>query len=103
MEMPGERLSMRKIREVLRLRLGHGLSERLIGQSLGLSARAVNGYLSRTRRAGIGWPLAESLTDERQEALLFLSPPDVPADQRPIPDWSSVHRELRRPNVTQHC
>jgi len=27
-------------------------------------------------------------------------PPDVPLDQRPMPDWATVHRELRRPNVT---
>ena len=35
--MPGERLSMRKIREVLRLRFAQGLSQRAIGQSLGVS------------------------------------------------------------------
>jgi len=34
--MPGERLSMRKIREVLRLRLGHGLPQRAVAQSLRL-------------------------------------------------------------------
>ena len=27
-------------------------------------------------------------------------PPDLPADQRPMPDWAWVHRELRRPDVT---
>ena len=35
--MPGERLSMRKIREVLRLRLDRGLSQRAMARSLGLS------------------------------------------------------------------
>jgi DNA-directed RNA polymerase specialized sigma24 family protein len=44
---------MRKIREVLRLRLGHDLSQHAIARSLQLSAGAVNGYLSRARRAGI--------------------------------------------------
>ena len=57
--MPGERLSMRKIREVLRLRFGHGLTQRAIAQSLRLSQGAVNGYLSRARRAGLGWPVPE--------------------------------------------
>ncbi len=33
-------------------------------------------------------------------ALLFPPPPDMPAAQRPVPDWAAVHRELRRPNVT---
>ena len=50
--MPGERLSMRKIREVLRLRLGHGLPQRAVAQSLRLSQGAVHGYLARARRAG---------------------------------------------------
>jgi transposase len=98
--MPGERLSMRKIREVLRLRYGHGLSQRAVGQSLGLSNGAVNGYLSRARQAGIRWPLPDDLDDERLEALLYPPPPDVPRERRPVPDWAAVHRELRRPNMT---
>jgi transposase len=60
----------------------------------------VNGYLSRARRAGLGWPLPEELDDERLEALLYPPPPDVPGERRPVPDWAEVHRELRRPNVT---
>lgn len=98
--MPGERLSMRKIREVLRLRFGQGLAQRAIGQSLRLSAGAVNGYLSRARRAGLNWPLPDDLDDDRLEKLLFPPVPDVPVDERPVPDWPAVHRELRRPNVT---
>ena len=91
---------MRKIREVLRLRFGQGLSQRAIEQSLRLSAGAVNGYLSRARRAGLGWPLPDDLDDERLEALLYPPPPNVPMEQRPVPDWAAVHRELRRPNMT---
>ena len=98
--MPGERLSMRKIREVLRLRFGHDLSQRAVARSLQLSAGAVNGYLSRARHAGITWPVPDDLDDEQLERLLFPLPPDVPVDQRPVPDWAAVHRELRRPNMT---
>jgi transposase len=98
--MPGERLSMRKIREVLRLRFGQGLAQRAIGHSLRLSTGAVNGYLSRARRAGLSWPLPDDLDDDRLEKLLFPPVPDVPVDERPVPDWPTVHRELRRPNVT---
>ena len=98
--MPGERLSMRKIREILRLRLDHGLAQRVIGQSLGLSQAAISEYLGRARMAGLPWPLPDDLDDERLEALLFPPVPDVPHDQRPVPDWSAVHRDLRRPNMT---
>lgn len=91
---------MRKIREVLRLRLAQGLSQRAIGQSLRLSVGAVNTYLSRARMAGLGWPLPTELDDEQLERLLYPPPPDVATERRPLPDWAMVHRELRRPNVT---
>ena len=100
MGMPGERLSMRKIREVLRLRFEHGLSQRAVGSSLGLSIGAVNSYLSRARLAGLNWPLPGDVDDAQLEALLYPPPPDVAPDRRPVPDWAIVHRELRRPNVT---
>ena len=98
--MPGERLSMRKIREVLRLRFAQGLSQRAIGTSLRLSTGAVNSYLGRARMAGLGWPLPDEFDDAQLEALLYPPPPDVAAEQRPVPDWAVVHRELRRPNMT---
>src|SRR5271165_1842945 len=91
---------MRKIREVLRLRHAHGLSQRAIGNSLRLSTGAVNMCLSRARRAGLGWPLPAELDDAQLERLLYPPPPAVAAEQRPVPDWAVVHRELRRPNVT---
>jgi transposase len=91
---------MRKIREVLRLRLGHGLAQRVVAQSLRLSQGAVNGYVARARLAGLRWPLPEGLDDAALEALLYPPPPEVAREQRPVPDWAAVHRELRRPNVT---
>jgi len=98
--MPSERVPMRKIRDVLRLRLALGLSQRAVGCSLGLSQAAVSEYLGRARRAGVGWPLPDGLGDEQLEALLFPPPSQLPAEQRPVPDWAWVHRELRWPNVT---
>src|ERR1700751_3812425 len=98
--MPAERLSMRQIRDVLRLCCAAKLPQRAVARSLGLSQGAVSGYLSRARAAGITWPLPEDLDDARLEALLFPPPCRTPADQRPMPDWAWVHHELRRPDVT---
>src|SRR5437762_1260862 len=92
--MPAERVSMRQIREVLRLRFASELPQRAIAKSLGLSQGTVSGYLSRARAAGVSWPLAEDLDDAQLEALLFPPPPAIAADQRPMPDWAWVHREL---------
>src|SRR5205085_3224401 len=98
--MPAERVSMRQIREVLRLRFASELPQRAIAKSLGLSQGAVSGYLSRARAAGVSWPLPADLDDEQLEALLFPPPPAIAADQRPMADSAWVHSELRRPNVT---
>jgi predicted transcriptional regulator len=51
--MSGERLSMRKTREILRLRWENHLPQRAIAQSLRLSQGAVSDYLGRARRAGL--------------------------------------------------
>ena len=98
--MPAERLSMRQIREVLRLRFASRLSQRAIAKSLRLSQGAVSTYLTRARATGVVWPLPDDLDDAQLEALLYPPTPAIAADQRPMPDWAWVHRELRRPDVT---
>lgn len=60
----------------------------------------MNGYLSRARLVGLDWPLPDALSDAELEALLYPPSPEVAAEQRPMPDWAVVHRELRRPNKT---
>ena len=55
--MPTERLSMRHIREVLRLHHSVGMSQRAVARSLNLAQGTVSKYLNRTRRAGLTWPL----------------------------------------------
>ncbi len=85
--MPTQRLSMRRIRDVLRLRHAQGLTERLIARTLGVSNGVVHSYLRRARVAGLPWPLPDELDDEALERLLF--PPPAPAAEtprRPVPD-----------------
>jgi transposase len=99
--MPAERLSMRKIRDVLRMKFEIGLSERAIARSLSLSSGGVNGYLQRARVAGLSWPLPGGLEDAALERLLFPPPPSAAvASTRPVPDWAAVEKELRRRGVT---
>ena len=74
--MPGPRLPMRKIRDVLRLSAA-GMSKRKIAASLGMSATAAWECIRRARRAGLAWPLPEELTDEALEVRLF--PPPIKA------------------------
>ncbi|MEY9138861.1 transposase [Bradyrhizobium huanghuaihaiense] len=100
--MPTQRLSMRRIKEVLRLKHFQGLPERAIARSVGVSNGVVHSYLSRARSAGLSWPLPEGMTDEDLELLLFPAPrPASQSPQRPVPDWSYIDKELRRRNVTR--
>jgi transposase len=101
--MPTERLSMRKIRELLRLRFEAGLSTRVIAEAVGISKGAVNDYLCRAKMAGVVWPLPQELGDAELERRLF--PPSrhwrTQGPPRPEPNWAYVDRELRRKGVTR--
>ena len=97
--MPGARLSMRKIRDVLRLRAA-GMSKRQIAASLSIGPTAAGDCIRRARRVGVSWPIPEDLSDEALEQLLYPPPQITAKDRRPQPDWPAIHRELRRPGVT---
>ena len=92
---------MRKIREVLRLHYAAGLNIRAIARSLKASPSTVREYILRAQAQGLTWPLPESLDDGQLERRLLPGAPSMPGEARfPMPDWSTVHRELRRKGVT---
>ena len=49
--MPAERAEMRKVREILRLKHAHQMSERQISLTVGLSRSTVSDYLLRAATA----------------------------------------------------
>src|ERR1700675_3890861 len=61
--MPAERLSMRKIRDVLRLTHGLGMTRRLVGEAMGIGKTAVGEYVRRAAVAGLGWPIPGEIED----------------------------------------
>lgn len=93
------RLSMRKVREILRLKFEYGLSDRKIATSCRVSRRSVAEYIRRAKAAGLSWPLAREMNDTAIERMLFPDGGKVKGE-RPVPDWSYVHKELRRKGVT---
>jgi transposase len=90
---------MRKIREVLRRGLGEGLGPRQVAASLALPRITVRRYLERAHLVEVSWPLPEGMDDQQLERWLFAPPPPASVT-RPLPDWSVVHQELRRKDVT---
>jgi transposase len=94
--MPQKGLSMRQIREVLRLRFDLGLLQDEIARSCSISQSSVHRYLERASAAGLSWPLSEDCDDRRLNELFF---PAAPAGGgpllRPQVDFAEVHRQLQ--------
>ena len=94
--MPAERLSMRKIKEVLRLKFELGLPNRQIARSCSINHSTVADYLYRAKAAGLDqWPLPSELDDTGLDARLFPARMTAPSQARQAPDWAGIHEELQ--------
>jgi transposase len=93
--MPQNRVTMRKVREILRLSWALGQSRRDIARSCAVGKSTADDTITRAVAAGLSWPLPANLDDEKLEQLLY------PPAARPVvrtlflPDWPVLHRELR--------
>ena len=96
--MPRREVSMRNAREVLRLRIGQGLSVRQVASSCGVSISTVSEYEKRFRLAGLGWPLPVELDDVALRRVLRCGQPSGPT--RPMPEIGYLVAELKRAHVT---
>lgn len=96
--MSRKRISMRKIREVLRLKYEAGLSYDAIGRSCNMGHTTVGEYLKRAKGAGLRWPLPEDMDDNLLEKLLY--PRSGANVIKPLPDWNYIHKELKKKSVT---
>jgi transposase len=100
-EMAAERLSMRRVREILRYRFSEGLGHKAISYRVGAAPSTVRETLRRAEAAGLFWPLGEEVSDAVLEAALYKAAGTKTGHRRaPEPDWAEVHRELKRKHVT---
>jgi transposase len=98
--MPAERIAMRQVRDVLRLKAA-GVSGNEIARRAGVASSTVRLTLKRLASAGLSWPLPAELTDAALEAQLFTAVGKKQGHRRRAePDWALVHRELKRKHVT---
>ncbi len=95
--MPTEKVSMRKIKAVLKLN-HENVSNREIARRLNISAGSVSNYLARARSSGLSWPLNDDWTDDKIYSILFPTTSKNPS--HPHPDFGKVHKELKRKGVT---
>lgn len=90
---------MRKTLEILRLAHECQWSIRRIAESVGAPRSTVGDYLNRFQATGLAWPLPHDLDQPALEARLFARTSSK-AVVRPLPDWQTVHEELRKDGVT---
>jgi len=98
--MPAKRLSMRKVKEILRLKFEVGHGQRQIARSCAIGKTTVAECLARFERSGLSWAQAAQLDEATLEHKLYPPPVAVPAQERAVPDWPYIHQELRRKGVT---
>lgn len=98
--MPTKRLTMRKIREILRLKYDCKLTFTQIATSCGIGRTTVSDYLKRFEASPLGWPLPPDIDDIQLEHLLFPSFQLNQSPDRSNLDWRYIHSELRRKGVT---
>jgi transposase len=101
--MAAERVGMRRIHDVFRLRLLEGKSLRATALSAGCSPSTVHEYFARAKLAGIAdWESISALSEEALEERLFKTIELRSSKSRPecLPKWQEIHLELKKPGVT---
>lgn len=97
--MSRKRVSMRKIREVLRLKWHLHIGDHQIAESCRISRSTVWEYVRRAEEAGLSWPLPNDLDDASLEKKLFAGN-QAKNQLRPEPDWAYIYSESKKKGVT---
>jgi transposase len=100
-DMSRGHLSMRKIREILRLKRECLCSNRLIARSIQVSHSTVKECLERAEKAKLTWPLPKELNDTDLKQLLYPATLNAVENKKKAEiDWVYIHQELKRKSVT---
>ena len=89
---------MRKIKDVLRLKLDAKLSHQQIAAALGISKGVVTKYVGLAAAAGLDWPAVQDVDETALERQLIVMPARVRDHAQP--DYARLHQELRRKGMT---
>lgn len=101
--MAQERLGMRSVREVLRLKWVLGRTDTEVAASVRCARSTVSEMVRRARETGVdAFAAADALSDAELEARLypraaaFGSAAFALPRNRPLPEWSTLHAEMKR-------
>lgn len=97
--MPTPSITMRKLKEILRLKYGAKLSHRQIARSLSISASVVSRYANRAAQLGIAeWPLPDEWDDVTLSRAFLKT--NITTKKYALPNWVEVHQQLSNKTVT---
>lgn len=92
-------ITMKKLKDIIRLKYGHKLSHRQIATSFSISPSVVSRYAVRAAHMGItSWPLDETWDDTHLKRAFLQSKP--PLKKHALPNWQTVHDELKNHKYT---
>ena len=93
-------LSMRKVREILRLSLDCNLGNRDISRSCSVSHSTVGEYKSKVVELGLNYNTIQNMQDEELRKIFKKEKQKTTNRRLPEPDWSLIHGELKKKGVT---
>lgn len=95
-----KRLSMKKIKETLRLKWEKNLTNREISRSIVVSNSTVGDCLKRAKAAGLNVSIIDAFTEDELQQLLYSTPKNKVAVEASALDFNHIHNELKRKAVT---
>jgi len=98
--MAQERLTVKKIKEIMRLKYEAKLSNRVVAGACKVSNSTVGEYLKRAETAGISWPPGEIGEEELYQKLFPEKKAAASERKYPMPDWEEAQKEKRQKGVT---
>lgn len=102
--MSTERIKMKKVRDLLRLKFSAKLKHREIGRALNISPATVSYYAQAAIEANLTWPIPEGMNDIELTQTIEQYAKQLKAkksDFKIKPDFTQVHRELAGKHMTE--
>lgn len=96
--MATERILVRNIREILRLKWVNHMTHRATAQSLNISVGAIGKTVGRAKAAGLTWDAVDALSDDALEERIYGSKVRTHGRVKPDPVW--IHTERKKVGVT---
>ena len=98
--MSKERITMRKIREILRLKYEKGISKNKAADICHMARSTVQEYVRRFEISDLAWPLPDDISDEELESKLYSKDQTAKKSNKAPLDYTYLMQELRKPNMT---